>query len=139
MYFYVVCMYVYLRLCVSGSAASQTGGSILMKFSTNNLTDICEVCFSRIFEISKSMTSLQPFCPFTFAALSRSQFCFGFLQNLTQDRKLSSAVCCLKISKFVCNFRQYSGPRLRKKSKWPLRFFFKTRQVRCLFRTKLSC
>ena len=50
-----VCVCVYVRLyvcvCVCGSAAAQTVGSILMKFSTNDLTDICEVLFSRILKI----------------------------------------------------------------------------------------
>ena len=51
-----------LRLCVSvcGSAAAQTDEWILMKFSTNDLTDICKVLFL-VFEFSKSMTSWRPF------------------------------------------------------------------------------
>ena len=40
-----VCMYV--RPCVCGRAATQTDGLILMKFSTKDLTDICEVLFLR--------------------------------------------------------------------------------------------
>ena len=35
-------------VCVRGSAAAQTDASILMKLSTNDLTDICEVCFLQI-------------------------------------------------------------------------------------------
>ena len=38
-------------VCVCGSSPAQTDGSILMKFSTNDLTDICEVRFSRILKI----------------------------------------------------------------------------------------
>ena len=71
------------------------------------------------FEISKSMTSWRPFCTHSFAALSRSQFCFDCLQNLTQYRKLSSTICYIKSARSICNFRQYGGPRFRKKSKWP--------------------
>ena len=41
-----VCMYVYVYVC--DSATAQTDGWILMKFSTNDLTDICEVRFPRI-------------------------------------------------------------------------------------------
>ena len=45
-----VCVSVCVCLCVSvcGSSAAQTDGGIFIKFSTNNLTDICEVRFSRI-------------------------------------------------------------------------------------------
>ena len=48
-----VCMYVYIhacimRLCVCGRAHTQVDGSMLMNFSTNDLTDIYEVHFSRI-------------------------------------------------------------------------------------------
>ena len=46
-----VCVCVYVRLCVCGSSPAQTDGSILMKFSTNDLTDICEVRFPRILKI----------------------------------------------------------------------------------------
>ena len=38
-------------VCVCGSSTAQTDGSILMRFSTNDLTDICEVDFSRILKI----------------------------------------------------------------------------------------
>ena len=123
-----VCMYVSMyvcmcvRLCVCGSAAAQTDGSILIKFSTNDLADIYEVVFLD-FEISKSMTSWRPFCTFPFASLSRSQFCFDFLQHLTKDRKLSTAVCYLKLARLVRNFCQYSRPRLRKKIKMAANFF----------------
>ena len=45
-----VCVYVSMYVCVSvcGSSVAQTNGWILMKFSTNDLTDICEVRFPRI-------------------------------------------------------------------------------------------
>ena len=45
-----VCVYVCMCvcLCVCDSATAQTDGWILMKFSTNDLTDICEVRFSPI-------------------------------------------------------------------------------------------
>ena len=48
-----VCVFVCLSVCLSvcGSSPAQTDGSILMKFSTNDLTDICEVHFSRILKI----------------------------------------------------------------------------------------
>ena len=53
------CLYVCMCVCMCGrvcvfvcySAAAQTVGWILMKFSTNDLTDICEVLFSRILKI----------------------------------------------------------------------------------------
>ena len=38
-----VCMYV--RPCVCGSAQAQTDGLILINFSTNDLTNICEEHF----------------------------------------------------------------------------------------------
>ena len=53
-----VCVYVYMYvcmyvcLCVCDSATAQTDGWILMKFSTNDLTDICEVRFPRILKFS---------------------------------------------------------------------------------------
>ena len=40
-----VCVYVY------DSATAKTDGWILMKFSTNDLTNICEVRFPRILKI----------------------------------------------------------------------------------------
>jgi len=53
-----VCVYVCMGVCVNvcvyvrpyvcGSVAAKTDGSILIKFSTNDLTNICEVRFSRI-------------------------------------------------------------------------------------------
>ena len=46
-----VCMYVcrlYASVCGSAHAQTDGHGSILMKFRTNDLTNICEVCFSRI-------------------------------------------------------------------------------------------
>ena len=42
-------------VCVCGCAVAQMDGSILMKFSTNDLTDICEV----------RLTSWRPFCAFS--------------------------------------------------------------------------
>ena len=44
-----LCMCVCIYVC--DSATAQTDGWILMKFSTNDLTDICEVRFSRILKI----------------------------------------------------------------------------------------
>ena len=83
------------------------------------------------------------FCMFSFATLSRSQFCFDCLQNLTKDRKLSSAVCYFKSARSVCNFRHFRGPRLRKKTTIKMSakntFVKKKRQVRCLFPLILTC
>ena len=45
-----VCMYVYVYVC--DSATAQTDKWILMKFSTNDLTDIYEVPLPRILKIS---------------------------------------------------------------------------------------
>ena len=59
-----VCVCVFASVCVCGITAAQTDGSILMKFSTNDLTDICEVRFLSDFDISKSMTLWRPFCTF---------------------------------------------------------------------------
>ena len=46
-----VCVCMYVSMCVCDSATAQTDGWILMKFSTNDLTDICEARFSRILKI----------------------------------------------------------------------------------------
>ena len=46
-----VCMCICVCVCVCGSASAQTDGSILMKFSTNDLKDICEVRFSQILKL----------------------------------------------------------------------------------------
>ena len=43
-----MCVCVYVCMCVCDSATALTDGWILMKFSTNDQTDICEVSFSRI-------------------------------------------------------------------------------------------
>ena len=130
---------VYVCVCVCDSATAQTDGWILMKFSTNDLTDICEVRFSRILKFPNDDV-IAAFLHFFVGALSRSQFCSNFLQNLTQDRKLSSTVCYLKSARSVGNFRQYGRPRFRKKIKMAAKNkIFETRQVRCLFRLKLTC
>ena len=57
------------------------------------------------FENVASMTSWRPFCMFMNAALSRSQFCFDFLQNYGQGSLVSSNVCYWKSAKSVNNFR----------------------------------
>ena len=44
-----MCTYECMLVCVC--TAAQTDWSILMKFSTDDLTDICEVNFSRILKI----------------------------------------------------------------------------------------
>ena len=49
-----MCVCMCVRLCVCGSAAAQTDGSILNKFSANDLTDICEILFFSDFEIVTS-------------------------------------------------------------------------------------
>ena len=46
-----LCVCVYVRVCVCGSSPAQRDESILMEFSTNDLTDICEVRFSWILKI----------------------------------------------------------------------------------------
>ena len=43
-----VCVCVCVCMCVCDSATAQTDGWILMKCSTNNLTDICDVYFTPI-------------------------------------------------------------------------------------------
>ena len=43
-----VCVCMYMCVSVCDSAAVQTDQWILMKFSTTDLTDICEIHFSRI-------------------------------------------------------------------------------------------
>ena len=112
-----VCMYVCVCVCVyvCDSATAQTDGWILMKFSTNDLTDLYlwGLSFSD-FEISKSMTSWWPSCIFS---LGHSQFCSNFLQNWRGGRKLSSAVCYWKSARSVWNFCKYGGLCLRKKFK----------------------
>ena len=88
----------------------------------------------------QTMTSWRPFLHFFVRALSRSQFCSDFLQNWWRGRKLSSAVCYWKSARSVGNFRQYGGPRFRKKIKMAAKNeIFETRQVRCLIRLKLTC
>ena len=124
-----VCMYVhmcvcmYVSVCVCDSTTAQTDGWILMKFSANDLTDNCEVRFSRFWklEIDDVMVVI---LHFFVAALSWSRFCFDFHQNLTQDRKLYSTVCFLKSARSVGNLRQYGEPRFRKNSKWPPKITF---------------
>ena len=46
-----VCMHVCVYVCVCDSDTAQTDGWISMKFSTHDLTDICEVLFSRILKV----------------------------------------------------------------------------------------
>ena len=80
---------------------------ILMKFSTNDLADICEVIFLGFwkFEIDNFMAAI---LHFFVRALSRSQFCFDCLQILIQGRKLISFVCYWKSAKSVDKFGQDS-------------------------------
>ena len=67
-------------------------------------------------------------------ALSRSHFLSDFLQNFIQGTLLSSGVCYWKSAKSVGNFRQYSRPRFRKKSKIAAKNkIFEIGQVRCQF------
>ena len=105
-----VCVYVcvYVCMCVTALQPKRMNG-----FWWNFLQMIWQI-FARSFFLGfwnfEIVTSWRPFCSFSFAALSRSQFCFDCLQNLTQDRKLSSTVCNLKSTRSVGNFRQYSGP-----------------------------
>ena len=121
--FYLYSVILTVCVCVCVSSAAKTHGWILMKFSTNNWTDICEVLFSQIlkFPIDDVMAAI---FAFFVAALSGSQFCFDFLPNWWEGRKLSSAVCYLKSARSVGNLRQYCGPRFRKKSKWPPKITF---------------
>jgi len=74
-----VCVCVCLSVC--GRSPAQTDGSILMKFSTNDLTDICEVHFFGFskFEIDDVMAAI---LYFFVGALSWSQFLSDFHQNL---------------------------------------------------------
>ena len=131
-----MCVCVCVCMCVCDSATAQMDGWILMKCSTNDLTDICEVRFWN-FEINDNMAAI---LHFFVGALSRSQFCSDFLQNWWRGRKLSSAVCYLKSARLVGNFRQYGEPRFRKKIKMAAKSkIFETRQVRYLFRLKLTC
>ena len=92
-----VCIYICMCVCVyvCGSAAAQTEGSILMKFSTNDLTDICEVLFFWDSEISKSMTSWQPFCTFSPGNSDGRNFALIFFKIVD---KVESCLLLLKFS-----------------------------------------
>ena len=82
------------------------------------------------------MTSWLPFCTFSFAALSWSQFCFDFLQNSRRGRMLSCTVCHLKSARSVGNMADCV---FEKKSKWLIKTnFFIIRQLRCLFSTYID-
>ena len=83
-----VCVCVY----VCGSAAAQSVGPILMKFSTNDLTDICEFLFSRILNIRNDDVMAAILLAFLCGTLTVA-ILLPFSSNLTQDRKLSSTFC----------------------------------------------
>ena len=137
--FVCVCMYVCLYVFVCDSAAAQTDGWILMTFPQMIRQIFVRSVFLGFWNF-QTMTSWRPFLHFFVRALSQSQFCSDFIQNCWRGRKLSSAVCYWKSARSVGNFRQYGGPRLRKKIKMAAKTkIFETRQVRCLIRLKLTC
>ena len=72
-----VCMYV----CVCDSATAQTDKLILMKFSTNDLTDICEVCISRILAFPNDDVMAAIFALFRWGTLTVAIF-VPFSSNL---------------------------------------------------------
>jgi len=134
-----VCVYVYVYVC--DSATAQTDEWVLMKVSTNDLTDICKVRFSRIFKF-RNRWRYYGLLYFFVLAQSRSQFCSDFLQNWRGGRKMSSADGYLKLARSVGNFYQYGGLSFRDKKKIkmsPQNTIFETKQMRCLFRLKLTC
>ena len=63
-----VCASVCVYVC--GSAAAKTVGSILMKFSTNDLTDICEVRFSPILKFPNDDVMAAIFALFRWGTLT---------------------------------------------------------------------
>jgi len=109
-----VCVCVCVCVCVSVCLSV----CVCHLYSPNGWTDFDEtfnkwsggylpVTFLTDFENSKWMTSWRPFYTFSIPALSRSQFCFDFLQNWAQGTKLSFKLCFWKSTKSVGNFRQY--------------------------------
>ena len=63
-----VCVCVCMYVC--DSATAQTDGWILMKFSTNDLTDICEVRFSRILKFPNDDVMAAIFALFRWGTLT---------------------------------------------------------------------
>ena len=87
--------------------AAQTDGLILMKFSTNDLTYICEVHSSRILKFRNQWRHGGHFAGFLGSTLRFTIF-VRFLQFLTWSRISSPHVCNLKSEKsekLVDNFR----------------------------------
>ena len=78
------CVCVCVCVFVCGSAAAQTEQSILTKLSTNNLTDICEVRFLSVFEISKSTISWRPFFIFFQSRSLTVAILLRFSSNIAQ-------------------------------------------------------
>ena len=120
-----VCMYVCVCMCVTALKPKR-----MDRFWWNFLQMIWQI-FARSlllgfwnFEIDDVMAAILHFFS---GALSRSQFCFDFLQNWGQGTKLSSNVCYWKSAKSFGNFRKYREPRFRKKSKWPPKHFLGNR------------
>ena len=135
-----VCRYVCVSVCacVCGKAAAQMDESIFMKFYTNDLRDICEFPFSRIlhFEINDVIAAiLYVFLCGTLTVAILLRFSSKF------NARLKVVFHCLlfKISKIGWLLPPiWRTAFSKKKSKWPPIFFFETRQVRCLFRLKLT-
>ena len=65
-----VCVCASVCMCVCGSARAQTDELILMKFSTNDLTDICEVRFSRILNFLNDYLMAAIFAVFRWGTLT---------------------------------------------------------------------
>ena len=65
-----MCMYVCVCVSVCDSTTAQTNEWILMKFSRNDQTDICEVCFSRILKFPNDDVMAAIFALFRWGTLT---------------------------------------------------------------------
>ena len=63
-----MCVYVCVRVC--GSAVAQMDGSISMKFSSYDLTNICEVPFSRFLKFRNRDVMAAILCVFLCGTLT---------------------------------------------------------------------
>merc|ERR1712074_473102 len=101
-----VCLSVCLCVCVCHLYSPNRWTDFDETFHKLSTINLLNTFFSD-FESSNLMTSWRPLLLFLVRALSRSQFCFDFLQISGRVSKTQPPVCYLKSAKSVDSFGSY--------------------------------